>query len=92
MKTLIAPPIQELLKELFLKKKLVITFILILNVFTIALVSAQPGGGGGFGDEPDDNAPIDGGTALLTIVASVYGAKRKINRNNKKWSYKFSLI
>lgn len=67
---------------------MVITFILILNVFTIAC-----GGGGGFGDEPDDNAPIDGGgTALLTIVASVYGAKRKINRNNKKWPYKFSLI
>lgn len=46
----------------------------IITLFAVA-AQAQPGGGGGFDDEPED-LPLDGGIALLAIAGAAYGFKK----------------
>jgi hypothetical protein len=52
---------------------------IILSIAAMALltltVQAQPGGTGGFDDEPVD-VPVDGGIALLAIAGVAYGFKK----------------
>ncbi|MCX6186875.1 MAG: hypothetical protein NTU43_07760 [Bacteroidetes bacterium] len=43
---------------------------------------AQPGAGGGFGDDPID-VPVDGGLSILAVAGIGYGIKKLKERNKK---------
>lgn len=58
--------------------KRIIAIAAILVSLTYA-AQAQPGGGGGFDDEPED-LPLDGGIALLAIAGAAYGFKKIKNK------------
>lgn len=65
--------------------KLLFTIAFVAGLWAIA--QAQPGGGGGFGDDPND-VPIDGGLSILVGAGVAYGAKkihdRKKQNKNKE--------
>ncbi len=46
------------------------------------VAQAQPGSGGGFGDDPID-VPVDGGLSILAIAGVGYGIKKLKERMKK---------
>jgi hypothetical protein len=53
----------------------------IMTMLALA-AQAQPGGAGGFGDDPID-VPVDGGLSILAVAGIGYGIKKLKDRNKK---------
>jgi hypothetical protein len=64
---------------------IVLTGILLAISLTVfADMPPNPGGGPGGGDDPvGGGSPVGGGLIILTIAASLYGARKTFRLNNK---------
>ena len=66
-----------------MKTKFIIQQLLITAVI-LCLPSILHADVGGFGDDVQDNAPIDGGLSLLVAAGIGYGAKKIRDKRNKQ--------